>query len=69
MDINTTWQKTTLEPTFPMPVHGSSSAGVRTLACGTPSGVTVSCMADVRLDAVRIKDVFWGSPAWSPPIS
>ncbi len=67
MDIYTNQQLTALVPNFPMPVHGSSPVSGHT--CGTTTGVTVSRMADVRLDAVRIKGVFWGSLAWSPPIS
>ena len=69
MEIYNTWQKPALEPTFGMPINGSSFAGARTLTCDIAAGVAVSPMAHVRLDAVRIKGVFWGSPAWSPPIS
>ena len=64
-----TWQKPALEPIFGMPMHGSSFDGARTLTCDIAAGVAVSPMAHVRLDAARIKGVFPGSPAWSPPIS
>ena len=68
MKIYTTWQKTALEPTFGMPMHGSASTGARTLTCDI-AGVGVAGIAHVRLDAARIKGVFPRSPAWSPPIS
>lgn len=68
MKIHTNWH-TALEPAFGMPKHGSSSAAVRTYTCDVAAGVIGSGMAHVRLDAVRIKSVFPGSPAWSPPIS
>ncbi len=69
MEIYNTWQKTALEPIFGMPMHGSSFAGARTLTCEVAAGVAGSGIADVRLDAPRIKGVSPGSAAWSPPIS
>ena len=69
MKIYTTWQKPAFEPTSGMPMPGSASAAARTLTCDIAAGVAVAGMAHVRLDAARIKGVFPGSPAWSPPIS
>jgi hypothetical protein len=71
MKIFTTWQKPALEPSFAMPTHVSASvsACARTLTCGLAARVAGAGMGVVRLDAVRVKGVFPGSPAWSPPIS
>ncbi len=69
MKIFTTWQQPALEPRFAMPMHASASSYARTLTCGTTAGVVSGAMGDVRLEAARIKGIFPGSPAWSPPIS
>ncbi|HXH80504.1 hypothetical protein [Nocardioides sp.] len=69
MKIFTTWQQPAIEPSFVMPVNASTSAYARPHTCGITAPVSGAVMGDVRLDAVRIKGVFPGSPAWSPPIS
>ena len=69
MKIFTTWQKPALEPSFVMPINASASAHARTLTCGIAAVVAGAGMSVVRLEAVRVKGVFPGSPAWSPPIS
>lgn len=68
MKIFTTWQPA-LEPRFAMPMHASASSYASTPTCSTTAGVVGGAMGDVRLEAARIKGVFPGSPAWSPPIS
>ena len=71
MKIYTAWQTPKLESRIAMPAHASASTRARTLTCGTAAVVAGDGMgADgARLDAVRIKGVFPGSPAWSPPLS
>lgn len=69
MKISTTWQKLALEPTFVMPNHAVASGDAGTPTCGTTAVVLGAPMAAVRIDAVRVKGSFPGSPAWSPPIS
>jgi hypothetical protein len=71
MKIFTTWQKPALEPSFAMPTHVSASvSALRPHPDVRPRGTCAGAgMGVVRLDAVRVKGVFPGSPAWSPPIS
>jgi hypothetical protein len=52
-----------------MPVNASTYTSARSHTCGITAPVSGAVMGDVRLDAARIKGVFPGSPAWSPPIS
>ena len=69
MKIFTTWQQPALEPSIAMPINASTSPSAQPHTCGTTAPVSGAVMGDARLDAVRIKGVFPGSPAWSPPIS
>lgn len=71
MKIFTTWHNPALEPSSAMPMRVSDSvpAYARTLTCGIAAGVVGAGTGVGRLDAVRVKGVFPGSPAWSPPIS
>lgn len=69
MKIFTTWQQPATKPSSALPIDASTSAYARPHTCGVTAPVAGAVMGDLRLDAVRIKGVFPGSPVWSPLIS
>jgi hypothetical protein len=66
---NNTWQKPAIAPAFGMPVYGPSSRAAHTVTCGVQAVIATTGMTAARVDAVRVKGLFPGSDAWSPPIS